>query len=194
MRTTRTALLIVDMQADFAEGGSLAVDGGRDLDRRIADHARRHHDDYQVIAATRDWHPAGLSPHFADEPDFVDTWPAHCVQHSSGARFLPAVAELIHDGIVDVLVSKGLESAAYSGFEGVDRHGRTLHDVLVEHRIERVDVCGIATSHCVAATATSANDLGYAVTVLADLAVGVTDEQAAAALAKLQAAGVAITR
>lgn len=187
-----TALLIVDMQHDFAEGGSLAVEGGRSLDQRIADFVRAHHDDYRVIVATRDWHPVGLAPHFANDPDYVDTWPAHCVQDTAGATFLPNVAELITDGLVDVIVSKGQDSAAYSGFEGTDVHGRTLTQVLIEHRCTTVDVCGIATSHCVAATARSAVDEGFGVTVLADLSVGVTDEQAERALADLAERGVTI--
>jgi len=187
------ALLIVDMQYDFAEGGSLAVEGGRALDRRIAEYVRRRHDDYRVIVATRDWHPVGLPAHFADQPDYLDSWPAHCVQDTTGAAFLPAVARLIEDGLVDVVVSKGQDSAAYSGFEGHDRHGRSLSEILAEHRCTAVDVCGIATSHCVAATARSAIDGGLRATVLADLAVGVTDELADQALTDLAKRGVTIT-
>lgn len=183
--SSRRALLIIDMQADFAEGGSLAVDGGRALDERLAAWVRAHHDDYRVIVATRDWHPAGLAGHFSEHPDYVDSWPAHCVQHTAGAEFLPGVRALIADGLVDVVVAKGQSSAAYSGFEGTDGHGRTLAEILTEHRVEAVDVCGIATSHCVAASAGDAHDHGYAVTVLADLAVGVTPEAAEAALRSL---------
>lgn len=192
----RRALLVVDVQYDFVEGGSLAVAGGRAVADRIAEHIARRGAGYDLIVATRDWHPAGLAPHFSDPPDYVDTWPAHCVQHTPGAELVAPIAELVATGRIAAVVSKGTDSAAYSGFEGsltVDGATSTLDELLRRHSIAAVDVVGIATSHCVRATALDARRAGYATRVLSDLAVGVTPDLARTALAELAAAGLTVT-
>ena len=188
-----TALIIVDAQADFAEGGSLAVAGGYAVSERIAAYVAVHGDGYSLVVATRDWHPLGLAGHFSSAPDYTDTWPAHCVQNTVGAEFLPAIGALLADGRIDVVVSKGHDSAAYSGFEGHSDNGATLDTILTAAGVTHLDVCGIATSHCVKATAADGQRAGYQVAVLTDLAVGVTDAAAAAALGELAAAGVTVT-
>jgi nicotinamidase/pyrazinamidase len=186
---SRRALVIVDIQLDFCEGGSLAVEGGNAVAEKIAAHLRRSGDKYDVVVATRDWHPDDLPGHFSATPDYVDTWPPHCVQGTRGAQFHPAISTLLSDEMIDVVVSKGETSAAYSGFEGA-ANGTMLGDLLAERRITDVEVCGIATSHCVRATAIDAYKSGMATVVITDLSVGVSDEQAEAALEELSSLGV----
>ena len=189
------ALIIVDPQHDFAEGGSLAVAGGFDVCDRIAAYLAGHRDAYQIVVVTRDWHPPVLRDHFAEAPhgpDYIDMWPPHCVQDTAGAEFLPAIARQIDDGLIDVVVSKGQMSASYSGFDGHTHTGHSLDGLLTAASIAAIDVCGIAASHCVKATALDGRGNGYDVTVLTDLSVGVTAEQAAAAHIELGAAGVAL--
>ena len=178
-----TALLIVDVQNDFCEGGSLAVNGGADAAAGITELVHRSH--YPLVVATRDWHvdPGG---HFAGEPDYRDSWPVHCVAGTAGADFHPA----LDTSAIDVVVSKGAHGAAYSGFEGADNAGRPLGSVLADAGVDRVDVVGIATDYCVRATAIDARRDGFDVRVLLGLCAGVAPASTAAALAELEAAGV----
>src|SRR5665811_923807 len=159
--TVRRALLVVDVQPTFCEGGALPVAGGNAVARAIADHAAAHRDDYALVVTTQDWH---IDPgaHFSVAPDFVDTWPPHGVAGTAEAELHPALADL-HP---DASVRKGAYAAAYSGFEGTDPRGRTLETVLREAGIAAVDVVGIAESHCVKATALDAHALGLATRVL----------------------------
>jgi len=185
------ALIIVDVQRDFVEGGSLAVTGGRDVAARISAHLAARADDYDLVVATRDWHTAGCSNggHFAEagtDPDFTDTWPAHCVADEPGSEYAPELA--LHH--VDVHVRKGMGEAAYSGFEGVTDDGRTLASVLAEHGIARVDVVGIATDYCVLATALDALDAGFAVRLLPGLHAGVAAKTSGAAVSEMATRGV----
>jgi nicotinamidase/pyrazinamidase len=184
------ALVIVDLQNDFCEGGSLAVAGGAEVARRISAHVHDHGDTYAVIVATADWHE-DPGTHFSDQPDYVDTWPVHCRAGSDGALFHPAAEPAFEQ--VQAIFRKGHHSAAYSGFEGftveADRKV-ALADWLRERAVEEVDVVGIATDHCVRATALDAADEGFETTVLLDLTAGVTPETTAAALRDLAAAQV----
>ena len=182
------ALIVVDVQNDFCEGGSLAVAGGAAVARRISAYVDEHRDDYRVVVATRDRH-VDPGPHFADSPDYVDTWPAHCVVGTPGADFHPDL-DTTH---VDDVFDKGAHAAAYSGFEGADERGTTLDVYLRSHDVDAVDVVGIATDHCVRATAADANVNGYRTRVLTDLAAGVAPDTTAAALEQLTAAGVQVT-
>jgi nicotinamidase/pyrazinamidase len=187
----RRALVIVDVQNDFCEGGSLAVAGGAEVARRIGAHVQTLHDRYAAIVATADWHddPGG---HFSAEPDFVDSWPAHCRVGTDGALFHPAAEPAFEH--VEAVFRKGHHSAAYSGFEGftVEADRRVgLADWLRDRAIEQVEVAGIATDHCVRATALDAADEGFETTVLLDLTAGVAPETTAAALADFERAGVA---
>lgn len=184
-------LVIVDVQNDFCEGGSLAVTGGAEVAGRILDHLADRGDRYDVIVATRDWH-VHPGDHFSDDPDYVDSWPPHCVAGADGARFHPA---LDPDGglalALDEVFSKGQRSAGYSGFEGRGLvSGRSLHDWLREHDITDVDVVGLATDHCDRATALDARRLGYEVRLLTDLCAGVDADATRAALEEMAAAGV----
>lgn len=183
------ALVVVDVQRDFCEGGSLAVAGGRDVAAHITAFLRGHGDGYDLIVATRDWH---VEPgrHFARDgsPDFVDTWPVHCVVGSPGAAYHPALE--LPDRTVHVV--KGEHQAAYSGFDGhaAGDPGRSLEAVLTEAGTAVVEVAGIAESHCVKATAVDAATRGFHTTVLSDLTVGVSPESTAVAREEMAAAGV----
>jgi nicotinamidase/pyrazinamidase len=186
----RRALLVVDVQPTFCEGGALAVEGGNAVAAAIAGFAAAHRDEYALVATTQDWHVAP-GRHFAeppDEPDFVDTWPPHGVAGTAEAELHPALADLA----ADVAVKKGEYAAAYSGFEGVDAAGTPLAQLLEAAGIEAVDVVGIAESHCVKQTALDARAHGLSTRVLTDLTVPVTPEQGAAAREAMAAAGVAL--
>ncbi|WP_371780301.1 isochorismatase family protein [Streptosporangium subroseum] len=181
-----TALIITDVQNDFCEGGSLAVSGGSEVAAAISLHAASHH--YDHIVATRDFH-VDPGAHFSAEPDYVNTWPIHCVAGTSGADFHPA----LDTARVEEVFSKGAHAAAYSGFEGASSGGSSLADWLSERQVDTVDVVGIATDHCVRATALDAARNGLAVQVLLDLTAGVAATTTKAALAELDSAGVLLT-
>jgi nicotinamidase/pyrazinamidase len=181
-----TALIVVDVQNDFCEGGSLAVAGGAAVAADIS--ALMHQGSYPHVVATRDYH---LDPgaHFSATPDFVDTWPPHCQVGTPGASFHP---ELDVAGVAEVF-SKGRHAAAYSGFEGFASDGSTLADWLRARSVSAVDVVGIATDHCVRATALDAAAAGFRTTVLLDLTAGVARPTVDAALTQLTDAGVTLT-
>jgi nicotinamidase/pyrazinamidase len=178
-----SALIIVDVQLDFCEGGSLAVAGGAEVAARI----NTVSGDYPVVAATRDYH-IDPGPHFSPAPDYRDTWPVHCVAGTSGAAFHPA----LDIAPIGAVFSKGARAAAYSGFEGVDPAGAGLADWLHRNGVTQVDVVGIATDYCVRATALDAAAAGFATTLLVDLTAGVNPETTSAALSELRTAGVAL--
>ena len=189
------ALLIVDVQNDFVEGGSLGVTGGREVAERISDHLAAHAGDYAVVAASRDWHRANETNggHFhepGEEPDFVTTWPVHCVAGEHGAAYAPG----LEIDAVTHHVRKGMGEPAYSAFEGVTGDGATLADVLRTAGVTEVDVTGIATDYCVRATALDARREGFAVRLLDGLHAGVAPESSAAALEEMAAAGVEVAR
>ncbi|NHN54493.1 isochorismatase family protein [Calidifontibacter sp. DB0510] len=186
----RKALIVVDVQNDFCEGGSLAVAGGADVAAAISRYAERQGGDYAAIVATADWH---IDPgaHWSQQPDFVDSWPKHCAVDTPGADFHPAVVPAIERSAA--IFRKGEHAAAYSGFEGADADGRSLADWLREREIEAVDVVGIATDHCVRATALDAAQEGFTTTVLLDLTAGVASASTAAALTQLRNRGVGLT-
>ncbi|MBD8059571.1 isochorismatase family protein [Cellulomonas sp. JH27-2] len=187
--TDRRALIVVDVQPTFCEGGALPVEGGNDVARAIAEHAAAHRAEYDLVVTTQDWH-VDPGAHFSDTPDFVDTWPPHGVAGTEEAELHPALAALAPDASV----KKGAYEAAYSGFEGVDADGRPLAAILQESGIGAVDVVGIAESHCVRATALDAHALGLRTRVLTDLTVPVTPELGAAARDEMSAAGIVLTR
>jgi nicotinamidase/pyrazinamidase len=182
---TRRALVVVDVQPTFCEGGALPVAGGNATAEAIAAFAATHRDRYDLVVTTQDWH-VDPGAHFSDHPDFVDTWPPHGVAGTAEAELHPALADL-HP---DAGVKKGAFAAAYSGFEGADPTGRSLAQILDAAGITDVDVVGIAESHCVRATALDAVADGLRTRVLTDLTVPVTPELGAAARADLAAAGV----
>lgn len=185
----RRALIVVDVQPTFCEGGELPVPGGNAVAARVADFLRAHAADYALIATTQDWH-VDPREHFSSEPDYADTWPPHGLVGTPNAELHPAVAAVVAQLPDVVRTRKGEHQAAYSGFEGADERGRTLERLLADAEIDDVEVCGIAESHCVKATALDAHRLGYPTTVLRDLTVPVTPELGELARAELTAAGV----
>jgi nicotinamidase/pyrazinamidase len=187
----KRALIVVDVQNDFCEGGSLAVSGGARVASDIA--TLLHHwtrqdpqaPPYDVVVATKDHH-VDPGDHWSEEPDFKDSWPVHCKVGTEGEAFHPNLDPQPFDAIF----LKGEHAAAYSGFEGT-HDDVLLADWLREHRIEQVDVCGLATDHCVRATALDAVENGFDTRLLPDLCAGVAPETTRAALAEMRAAGVA---
>jgi nicotinamidase/pyrazinamidase len=180
------ALIVVDVQNDFCEGGSLAVAGGSAVARAITDYLADA-EDYRYVVATQDFH-VDPGDHFSDHPDYSSSWPPHCRAGSAGAQFHP---DLDTDRL-DAVFRKGAYEAAYSGFEGVDEAGTPLADWLAAHDVDQVDIVGIATDHCVRRTAEDAAQAGLATRVLLELTAGVGEESTAAAIDALQTAGVAI--
>ena len=180
------ALIVVDVQNDFCEGGSLAVAGGTEVARMITELLAHH--DYDHVVATKDYH---IDPgaNFSENPDYTDSWPPHCVVGTSGVDFHPA----FDPTAVEAVFHKGHYSAAYSGFEGAHSDdGTTLADWLRARDVDAVDVVGIATDYCVKATAADAVAAGFTTRVLVNLTAGVSPTTTAEAVDALRAAGVAI--
>ncbi|GAC1616492.1 MAG: isochorismatase family protein [Candidatus Dormibacteraceae bacterium] len=180
----KKALVIVDVQNDFCEGGSLAVAGGSAVARGLTEFLREHRGDYALVAATRDFH---IDPgaHFAAEPDFRDSWPVHCVAGTEGAELHPDLDR----SAVDEVFDKGERTAAYSGFEARSAGGRLLGERLRELGVEELDVAGIATDYCVRATVLDALSSGFKVRLLDALCAGVAPESSHAALLEMATAG-----
>ncbi|MFF2020918.1 isochorismatase family protein [Streptomyces sp. NPDC058171] len=188
----RRALIVVDVQNDFCEGGSLAVSGGADVAAAITELIGQAPAGYRHVVATRDHHIAP-GDHFSDQPDYVDSWPVHCLAGTEGVGFHPNFAPAVASGAVEAVFDKGAYSAAYSGFEGADENGVTLADWLRDREVTEVDVVGIATDHCVRATALDAVREGFRANVLLDLTAGVAGETTERALGDLREAGVTLS-
>ncbi|TDC08440.1 isochorismatase family protein [Streptomyces sp. 8K308] len=186
------ALIVVDVQNDFCEGGSIPVAGGADVAAAITDLIGAATPGYQHVVATRDHH---IDPgdHFSERPDFVRSWPRHCVAGTEGAGFHPNFTPAVASGAVDSIFDKGAYAAAYSGFEGVDESGLSLADWLRARGVTAVDVVGIATDHCVRATALDAAREGLTTRVLLSLTAGVSRRAVDAAREEMTNAGVELT-
>ena len=187
------ALIVVDVQNDFCEGGSLPVAGGAQVAHDVN---RLVHEwkaglpgapDYTHVVATKDHH---IDPgdHFSREPDFVDSWPVHCRVGTDGEAFHPNLDPQPFDAVF----LKGEHAAAYSGFEGRTTHGVPLTDWLRSREVTDVDVCGIATDHCVRATVLDAVREGFAVRLLPGLCAGVAPATSEAAMAEMIDAGAGV--
>jgi nicotinamidase/pyrazinamidase len=178
------ALIVVDVQNDFCEGGSLAVAGGTDVARAVSQHVAEGGFDH--VVATRDHH-VDPGAHFSDTPDYVDSWPRHCVVGTGGVELHPD----LDTSRVEAVFDKGEYAAAYSGFEARS-DGVALAEWLRDRDVTDVEVVGIATDHCVRATALDAAAEGFATTVRLDLTAGVERSTVDAALVQLAAAGVSL--
>jgi nicotinamidase/pyrazinamidase len=182
------ALVIVDVQNDFCEGGSLAVAGGAAVARAVSDYlAGPNGAGYDHVVASQDFH-VDPGEHFSAEPDYFSSWPAHCVADSAGAQFHPD----LDTSRIEEIFRKGRYAAAYSGFEGTNSDGDSLDSWLAKHGVTDVDVVGIATDYCVYATAADAAKAGFATRVLLNLTAGVDPHTTAAAVEKLRDAGVTL--
>lgn len=185
------ALLIVDVQNDFCEGGALGVEGGKGVAAGIAQFLATHGSEYATIIASRDWHDPDNDNggHFAspgEAPDFVTTWPIHCVSGTPGAQYHP---EIPVDSIA-YHVKKGQGIPAYSMFEGHDDSGLTVEQIMRDAGVSDVDIVGIATDHCVRASALDARRLGLNVRVLNNLVAAVSSVTEASAREEMNKAGV----
>lgn len=201
------ALIIVDVQNDFCAGGALATDRGAKVASLISEYVEDNHHRYEAVVATQDWH---IDPgaHFSDTPDFVDSWPVHCVANTEGAEIHPN----LDTDYIEAYFRKGRYEAAYSGFEGLQapeesvmtgehEPGATLDDEgpktpladwLDEHEIQDVDIVGIATDYCVLATAKDAVDAGYETRVLIDLTAPVHEDKLDEVIAKMEDEGITV--
>jgi nicotinamidase/pyrazinamidase len=163
------------------------VTGGAAVAAAISARLRIDGDRWDHVVATRDHH-VDPGAHFSEHPDFVHTWPPHCRTGTPGASFHPELDVAPIEAVFD----KGRFTAAYSGFEGRTPAGAALRDWLAERGVTEVDVVGIATDHCVRATALDAAGAGFATTVLLDLCAGVAPDSTDRALTELRAAGVTV--
>lgn len=201
------ALIIVDVQNDFCAGGALATDRGAKVASLISEYVEDNHHRYEAVVATQDWH---IDPgaHFSDTPDFVDSWPVHCVANTEGAEIHPN----LDTDYIEAYFRKGRYEAAYSGFEGLQapeesvmtgehEPGATLNDEgpktpladwLDEREIQDVDIVGIATDYCVLATAKDAVDAGYETRVLIDLTAPVHENKLDEVIAEMEDEGITV--
>ena len=182
------ALVIVDVQNDFCEGGSLAVTGGAAVARAITGALARPGHGYDYIVATQDYHVQPGS-HFADQPDYDRSWPPHCVAGTPGADFHPS----LDTTAIQEIFRKGAYAAAYSGFEGATPDGSDLAGWLRERGVRAVDVAGLAVDYCVRATAADVAAAGFTSRVLLGLTAGVAPASTDAALKALENAGVELS-
>lgn len=184
------ALLIVDVQNDFTEGGALETAGGAAVAAGITDHLANTAGDYEVVVASRDWHDpdSDNGGHFHAQPDFVDSWPEHCVAGTAGADYHPA----LDTKLVDLHIFKGQGSPSYSAFDGATAEGETLADALRARGVDELDVVGIATDYCVRASALDARREGFKVRVIDGLTSAVAAETRAASLDELRDAGITV--
>jgi nicotinamidase/pyrazinamidase len=187
------ALLVVDVQNDFCEGGSLAVTGGARVASDIGEllhHWTRDDDQapaYDIVVASKDHH-VDPGHHWSPRPDYVESWPVHCQVGTDGEAFHPNLDPQPFDAIF----LKGEHEAAYSAFEGRTVDGEVLADWLRRHGVDQVDVCGIATDYCVRATALDAREARLETRVLGGLCAGVAPETTEQAIRAMKAAGVTI--
>jgi nicotinamidase/pyrazinamidase len=181
------ALILVDIQNDFCEGGSLAVAGGAAVASEISTALDADARGWNHVVATRDHH-VDPGAHFSADPDYVDSWPVHCQVGTAGVELHPSLKTDRIESIFD----KGEYAAAYSGFEGKNADGTSLAGWLRERSVDEVDVVGIATDHCVRATALDAARHGFTTTVLLDLTAGVAPETTERALTEMSQSGVAL--
>ena len=186
-----TALVIVDEQIDFCEGGALPVEGGSAVCERTADYIEHTGHTYQLSVATKDWH-VDPGPHFSTNPDFVESWPIHCEAGTPGADLHPAIHDLLTSSVIDGVLIKGQHSAAFSGFEAVDLWGTNLADLLRSHHVREVHVVGLATDYCVKATVLDAVASGFTTVLLSDLTAAVSPDGYEASVAEMIAAGARV--
>lgn len=189
----KRALLVIDVQVDFCEGGALACSGGAKIARDITDHINKNRGSYDYVIASRDWHtPNSLNdghfPPAGDEPDFVLTWPLHCIAGEAGADY----HENLDASLIDIHIKKGQDANGYSIFDGTAENGKSFLDHARELGITDVDVVGIATDYCVRASSLDAKANGFQVRVITSLTAGVADATTEEAIDEMVDAGVQV--
>ena len=185
------ALLVIDVQNDFCEGGALAVAGGAAVAGKISKFLEST--SYDLVVASRDWHDAdnNNSGHFADsdtEPDYKTNWPVHCVAETNGAQYHPN----LNTEDIGEHIFKGQGQNGYSIYEGITKSGQTFDDLLNAHQIDEVDVVGIATDHCVLASALDSKSHGLKVRVISSLTAGVSQVTTEAAIDRMIDSGIEV--
>jgi nicotinamidase/pyrazinamidase len=187
------ALFVIDVQNDFCEGGALACQGGAQVAANITTYLKSSKSDYDFVIASRDWHTpnslnGGHFPAQGNEPDFVNTWPLHCIAGEPGADYHPN----LDASLIDIHIKKGQGQHGYSIFDGITDTGEKLQELIQRLGIAEVDVVGIATDYCVRASALDANNSGLQVRVITSLTAGVSAVSTEAAIDELVDAGVRV--
>jgi nicotinamidase/pyrazinamidase len=185
------ALLLIDIQNDFCEGGALAVSGGAAVATKVSKYMAES--SYDLVVASRDWHDAdnNNSGHFAEpgtSPNYTNTWPIHCVANTPGAAYHPNLAT----DLIEVDIYKGQGQNGYSIFEGVTETGESFQQLLQARGISEVDVVGIATDHCVLASAMDSKKHGLKVRVISSLTAGVSATSTEAAIDQMVDNGIEV--
>jgi nicotinamidase/pyrazinamidase len=188
------ALLVIDVQVDFCEGGALACNGGAAVAKAITSHIIQNRSHYDYVIGSRDWHtPNSLnSGHFPPAgvaPDFVTTWPLHCIAGELGAEY----HENLDASLIDLHIKKGQDANGYSIFDGTDESGRSFEALVSELGITEVDVVGIATDYCVRASSLDAKSHGLSVRVITSLTAGVDAQSTEAAIDEMIDTGIEVT-
>lgn len=184
----RNALLVVDLQNDFMEGGVLPVPGATQVAAHVARHVRHFRTEYHFVVATRDYHE-DPPDHFSDTPDYINTWPKHGLVGTQGAALVTPIYNLVREKIIGVVVDKGRHAAAMSAFDGMDPRGHPLLDVLREQRVDHIDICGLITEYGIKASALDARKHEFAVRVLVNLCGPANPEAGIRAFEEMKAAG-----
>ncbi|MDG2496798.1 MAG: isochorismatase family protein [Aquiluna sp.] len=187
------AILVIDVQVDFCEGGALACSGGAATASRISEHLKKHASDYDFVIASRDWHTAhdsngGHFPDPDDQPDYVNNWPLHCIAGESGSEYHPNLDQ----SLIGIHIKKGQGAPGYSIFEGTADSGQTFQELISEFEITQVDVVGIATDYCVRASALDAKRIGLDVRVITGLTAGVAQESIENSIDQMIDAGIEV--
>jgi nicotinamidase/pyrazinamidase len=187
------ALFVIDVQNDFCEGGALACQGGAQVAANITAYLKSSKGDYDFVIASRDWHTpnspnGGHFPSKGNEPDFVNTWPLHCIAGEPGADYHPN----LDASLIDIHIKKGQGQPGYSIFDGITDTGEKLQELIQRLGVTEVDVVGIATDYCVRASALDANNSGLEVRVITSLTAGVSAASTEAAIDELVDAGVRV--
>lgn len=187
------ALFVIDVQNDFCEGGALACQGGAMVASKITSYLKDSKSDYDFVIASRDWHTpnsknGGHFPEAGQAPDFVNTWPLHCIAGEFGAEYHANLDQ----SLIDIHIKKGQGQHGYSIFEGISESGEQIQDLISRLEISQVDVVGIATDYCVRASALDAKQFGLSVRVITSLTAGVAAGSTEAAIDELVDAGVQV--
>jgi len=189
----KKALFVIDVQNDFCEGGALACQGGAAVAKKIGQFIEEKRSDYDFVIASRDWHTPdesnqGHFPAIGVGPDYVETWPLHCIANTPGADYHPN----LDLGLIDIHIKKGQGAPGYSIFDGVTADGESLDQLLKRLQIQEIDVVGIATDYCVKASALDSAIAGYTVRVITSLTAGVNASSTEKAIDEMVDAGVAV--
>jgi len=187
------ALFVIDVQNDFCEGGALACQGGAQVASSITNYLKGNKSHYDTGIASRDWHTpnsqnGGHFPIAGIEPDFINTWPLHCIAGTPGAEYHPN----LDSSLIDLHIKKGQDQHGYSIFDGVTDSGEKIQDLLTRLGVTDVDVVGIATDYCVRASALDAKNSGLNARVITSLTAGVAAASTEAAIDELVDAGVMV--